>query len=40
VRAVNHGINRVPVTFDEESLIADAGLVLVATVAARLGWRR
>ena len=34
---VNHGIDRVQVTFDDESLVADAGLLLVATVAARLG---
>ena len=34
---VNHGIDRVQVTFDDESLIADAGLLLVATVAVRLG---
>ncbi|MBK6857932.1 MAG: IS1380 family transposase [Microthrixaceae bacterium] len=34
---VNHGIDRIRVTFDDESLVADAGLLLVATVAARLG---
>ena len=34
---VNHGIDRVRATFDDESLIADAGLLLVATVAVRLG---
>ena len=34
---VNHGIDRVQVTFDDETLVADAGLLLVATVAARLG---
>lgn len=37
MRPVNHGIDRVRVMFDDESLIADAGLVLVATVVARLG---
>jgi hypothetical protein len=37
VSTVNHGIDRVRVTFDEDHLVADAGLVLVATVAARLG---
>jgi hypothetical protein len=37
VRTVKHGIDRVEVTFDDESLVADAGLVLVATVVARLG---
>ena len=36
MRTVNHGIDRVRVTFEEGSLIADAGLVRVATVAARL----
>lgn len=34
---VNHGIDRVRATFDDESLVADAGLLLVATVVARLG---
>lgn len=34
---VNHGIDRVRVTFDDESLVADAGLLLVATLSARLG---
>lgn len=33
----NHGIDRVRVTFDDESLVADAGLLLVATLAAQLG---
>jgi Transposase DDE domain group 1 len=37
VKQVNHGIDRVRVTFDDESLVADAGLLLVATVASRLG---
>ena len=34
---VNHGIDRVRVTFDEDHLVADAGLVLVATLVERLG---
>ena len=34
---VNHGIDRVRATFDDESLVAGAGLVLVATVVSRLG---
>ena len=34
---VNHGIDRVRVTFDEDHLVADAGLVLVATLVGRLG---
>lgn len=34
---VNHGLHRVRATFDDESLVADAGLVLVATLVARLG---
>ena len=33
---VNHGIDRVHATFDDESLVADAGLILVATLVARL----
>ncbi len=37
MRTVNHGIGRVRVTFDDDRLVADAGLVLVGTVAARLG---
>lgn len=36
MRTVNHAIDRVRVTFDDESLVADAGLIVVATVAARL----
>lgn len=35
--SVNHGIDRVRATFDDESLVADAGLILVATLVARLG---
>ena len=37
MRTVNHGIDRVRAAFDEESLVAGAGLVLVATVVSRLG---
>lgn len=37
MRTVNHGIDRVRATFDDESLVAGAGLVLVATVVSRLG---
>jgi hypothetical protein len=37
VSTVNHGIDRVRVTFDEDHLVADAGLVLVATLVGRLG---
>jgi len=37
VSQVNHGIDRLHVTFDDDSLVADAGLVLVATLVARLG---
>jgi hypothetical protein len=36
VRAVSHSIDRVEVTFDERTLVANAGLVLVATLALRL----
>ncbi len=35
MRAVSHSIDRVEVTFDERTLVADAGLVLVATLALR-----
>lgn len=34
---VNHGIDRVRATFDDESLVADAGLLLIATLVGRLG---
>ena len=33
---VNHGLDRFRATFDDESLVADAGLILVATLVARL----
>lgn len=34
---VSHGIDRVAVVFDDESLVANAGLLLVATLVVRLG---
>lgn len=34
---VNHGIDRIGATFDDESLVADSGLILIATLGARLG---
>jgi hypothetical protein len=37
VSTFNHGIDRVQATFDDETLVADAGLLLVATVVGRLG---
>jgi hypothetical protein len=37
VSTVKHGIDRVRATFDDESLVADAGLILAATLVARLG---
>jgi Transposase DDE domain group 1 len=37
VRGVSRGLDRVEVTFDDPNLVANAGLVLVATLAARLG---
>lgn len=37
---VSRSLDRLAVTFDDESLVADAGLVLVATVVARLGLER
>jgi hypothetical protein len=36
VTRVSHGLDRVGVDFDDESLVANAGLILVATMAARL----
>ena len=33
---VSHGIDRVEVTFDDEHLVANAGLLLVSTLAVRL----
>jgi len=37
VSAVSRGIDRIEVTFDDPNLVANAGLILVATVAGRLG---
>lgn len=37
---VSHNIDRVGVVFDEPNLVANAGLVTVATLAARLGLER
>lgn len=37
VSTVNHGIDRVRATFDDESLVANAGLLSVVTVVGRLG---
>ncbi len=34
---VSHAIDRIEVTFDEPNLVADAGLLLTATLAVRLG---
>ena len=35
--AVSRGIDRIEVTFDEPNLVANAGLLLVATLVGRLG---
>jgi hypothetical protein len=40
VKPVSRGIDRFAVTFDEPNLVANAGLVLVATLTARLGLER
>jgi Transposase DDE domain group 1 len=40
VNAVSRGIDRIEVTFDEPNLVANAGLLLVATLALRLGLER
>lgn len=37
MKSVSRAIDRLEATFDDESLVADAGLLLTATVAARLG---
>jgi len=37
VKPVSRGIDRIAVTFDEDNLVANAGLLLVATVVKRLG---
>ena len=34
---VSHAIDRVEVTFDEPNLVANAGLLMVATLVSRLG---
>jgi hypothetical protein len=40
VRSVSRGIDRIEVTFDEPHLVANAGLLLVATLVVRLGLER
>jgi hypothetical protein len=40
VAAVSRGIDRIEVTFDEPNLVANAGLLLVATLVVRLGLER
>jgi len=40
VAAVSRGIDRIEVTFDEPNLVANAGLLLVSTLVARLGLER
>jgi hypothetical protein len=40
VPSVSRGIDRIEVTFDEPNLVANAGLVLVATLVVRLGLER
>jgi len=37
VSRVSHGIDRIAVSFDEPNLVANAGLILVGTLALRLG---
>lgn len=37
MRRVSHAIERVSVSFDDPNLVANAGLILVATLALRLG---
>ncbi len=37
MRSVSRGIDRIGVTFDEPSLVADAGLIVPATLMVRLG---
>jgi hypothetical protein len=37
VRSVSHVIDRVEAIFDDETLVADAGLIVPATLMARLG---
>jgi hypothetical protein len=40
VTSVSRGIDRIEVTFDEPNLVANAGLILVATLVVRLGLER
>jgi Transposase DDE domain group 1 len=40
VSSVSRGLDRIRVTFDEPTLVANAGLLLLATLAARLGVER
>jgi hypothetical protein len=40
VTSVSRGIDRIEVTFDEPNLVANAGLLLVATLVVRLGLER
>jgi hypothetical protein len=40
VSSVSRGIDRIEVTFDEPNLVANAGLLLVATLVVRLGLER
>ena len=40
MRPVSRGIDRIAVTFDEPNLVANAGLLLVATLVCRLGLER
>jgi len=40
VSEVSRGIDRIDVTFDEPNLVANAGLLLVATLVSRLGLER
>ncbi len=37
---VSRGIDRISVIFDEESLVADAGLIVAGTLMVRLGLER
>ena len=40
MKPVSRGIDRIGVTFDEPNLVANAGLLLVATLVVRLGLER
>ena len=37
MKPVSRGIDRIAVTFDDPNLVANAGLLLVATLVRRLG---